>query len=869
MKQWHALTIEETKSVLAKQHKNFDVNEIKDVESSNWYVILLRQFTNILILVLLLATLLSFFLGDIVDAMAILAIVLFNGLLGFIQEWKAQTAIKNLKNMLTTKCRVIRNGLEQVIDVKTLIPGDYVLLNAGNIVPADIRLTTVVDLMMNEATLTGESEPITKTTERLPEETLVTDRKNMAFMGTHIISGQGQGLVVAIGMNTEFGRIAELTESIIEEKTALQKQLSVIGKQLGFLALTISAVVILIGVLAGLDLIRMLMTGISLAVSAIPEGLPAVVTIALALGARAMAKKKALLRHLQAAETLGAVSIICTDKTGTLTKNEMNVQNIWLFGKIIEITGVGYNPHGTFVVDDQAINPQSIPGLILLLDTGRKCNHARIIQEGEEWKIIGSPDEAALIVAAAKSGLSEVPQSHIINEFTFDSIRKRMTVIEETEDCQIIHIKGAPEVILPLCDYYVHEDKEYELNTESRNKIEAAYIDFAQNGLRTLALARKTTQKQLHLSVNEAESHLVFLGIIGLVDPPREEVPKALEIAKNAGIKVIMITGDSPVTAKAIANQIGLSIDHVITSSELNIMSDKTLKNLLQQNALFARTMPEDKFRIVRLLQNQGQLVAMTGDGVNDAPALKQADIGIAMGIRGTDVARSVADIVLLDDNFASIIDAVKEGRRQYANIRKFVLYLASSNLGEVLAILINLMLSGGLIVIPVQILWINLVTDSATALSLSVERAEKGVMNRPPRQADQPIFDRMSLTLLILFGSYIGIITFLLYQFYLPQSYALANTIAFTTLVVMSNVHTLNFRSFYKPITEIGWLSNKWILIAIFSMLGLQIMAIYTHGLQRVLHTVPLSIIHWGVILFCALPIFLIPELYKMIKNK
>ncbi len=330
-----------------------------------------------------------------------------------------------------------------------------------------------------------------------------------------------------------------------------------------------------------------------------------------------------------------------------------------------------------------------------------------------------------------------------------------------------------------------------------------------------------------------------------------------------------MITGDSPVTAKAIANQIGLSIDQVITSSELKAMNDKTLRNVLRQNVLFARTIPEDKFRIVRLLQNQDQLVAMTGDGVNDAPALKQADIGIAMGIRGTDVARSVADIILLDDNFASIIDAVKEGRRQYANIRKFVLYLTSSNLGEVLAIIINLILSGGLIMIPVQILWINLVTDSATALSLSVEHAEKDIMHRPPRQADKPIFDRMSLILLILFGFYIGIITFSVYQFYLSQSYALANTIAFTTLVVMSNIHTLNFRSFYKPITEVGWLSNKWILMAILCMLGLQVMAIYTPGLQRILHTVPLSIMHWVVILLCALPIFLIPEFYKVIKNR
>lgn len=869
MKQWHALTIDETKNVLEKQHTHFDANEIKDVESTHWYVILIRQFTNFLILVLLLATLLSFFLGDIVDAMAILAIILFNGFLGYIQEWKAQTVIKKLKNMLTTQCRVIRNGLEQVIDVKKLIPGDYVVLNTGNIVPADIRLATVTDLMINEAALTGESEPVSKITTCLPEETLITDRKNIAFMGTYVISGHGQGLVVDIGMNTEFGRIAQLTGSIIEETTVLQKQLSVIGQQLGILSLMISVVVILIGVLSGLDLINMLMTGVSLAVSAIPEGLPAVVTIALAIGARTMAHKKVLLRHLQAAETLGAVSIICTDKTGTLTQNEMNVQKIWLFAKTLDITGMGYNPHGKFIINGQAVNPQSIYELMLLLDTGRKCNHARILQVEEEWKIIGSPDEAALMVAAVKSGLSQDHQSHIINEYTFDSVRKRMTVIEEKENYQIVHVKGAPELILPLCQYYLLGDKESKLTPDSRNTIENAYIHFAQNGLRTLALARKVVPKPIHLSMEEAESNLVFIGMVGLVDPPRKEVPNALETAKNAGIKVIMITGDSPVTAKAIANQIGLSMDKVITSSELIKTNDKNLSTLLKKNVLFARTIPEDKFRIVKLLQKQGHVVAMTGDGINDAPALKQADIGIAMGIRGTDVARSVADIVLLNDNFTSIIDAVKEGRRQYVNIKKCVLYLTSSNLGEVLAILINMLLSGGLIVIPVQILWINLVTDSATALSLSVECAEKGIMHRPPRQIDKPIFDRISLILLALFGSYIGVVTFLVYQFYLSQSYALANTIAFTTLVVMSNIHTLNFRSFYKPIIAIGWLSNKWILIAIFSMVGLQVMAIYTPGLQRSLHTVPLSITHWGIILLCALPIFLLPELYKVIKAK
>ncbi|QLZ68522.1 cation-translocating P-type ATPase [Legionella sp. PC1000] len=867
MKQWHALTIEETEKLLAKE-THYGINELKDIESVYWYHILVRQFTNILILALLLATILSFILGDMIDAIAILVIIIFNGLLGFIQEWKAHTAIQKLKKMLSPKCRIIRDGKEEIIHANKLIPGDRVLLDAGNIVPADIRLIRAVNLMVNEAALTGESAPIAKITKPLPKETILLERKNMAYMGTHVVNGHGQGLVVAIGMNTEFGRIAKMTGTIIEEKTTLQKQLSNLGRQFGFLALFISATVILIGMLFGHDIINLLLTGVSLAVATIPEGLPAVVTIALAVGARAMSHKKALLRQLQAAETLGAVSVICTDKTGTLTKNEMKVQKIWLQGEFIDITGTSYEPKGEFIAKGQSIDPKSIPGLIVLLDTGRKCNHARIHQEETSWKAIGSPDEAALIVAALKSGLSQEYQSHFINEFTFDSTRKRMSIIEETEECQIVHVKGAPEVILPLCTHYLTRDNEIKLMSQYQLIIEKAYNNFAEEGLRTLALARKVIPKQAELTVDEAESNLTFLGIVGLIDPPRKEVPDALETAKKAGIKVIMITGDSPVTAHAIAKQIGLNIQKIVTSSELEKINDNNLNLLLKEDILFARTIPKDKLRIVSLLQKQGQLVAMTGDGVNDAPALKQADIGIAMGIRGTDVARSVADIVLLDDNFASIIAAVKEGRRQYTNIRKFVLFLASSNIGEALAVLINIMLSGRLIMVPIQILWINLITDSATALSLSVEEAEKDIMSTHPRQANQSILDRTSFFLLGLFGSYIGIVTFLIYKFYSSQSYALANTIAFTTLAVMSNIHALNFRNLYKPIKEIGWFSNKWILIAISSMLGLQIAAIYTPGLQRILHTVPISIMNWSVIIICSLPLFLLPELYKYLKN-
>ncbi|QBR83719.1 HAD family hydrolase [Legionella israelensis] len=869
MKAWHALSVEETREELAKDTQKYGPNELEEIETTRWYTMLARQFTNILILVLILATVLSFFIGDVVDALAILAIIIFNGLLGFVQEWKAETAIKNLKKILSPKCYIIQDDEKKEVDVKDLKPGDCVFLEAGNVVPADIRLSKSINLMINEASLTGESTSISKQTEAVSEQTPLANRKNMAYMGTHVVNGHGRGFVVAIGMDTEFGRIAELTGEIEESKTQLQKQLSVLGRQFGILALAASAVITLLGIMANRDILQMLMTGISLAVSAIPEGLPAVVTIALALGVRAMAKKKALMRRLQAAEALGVVSIICTDKTGTLTKNEMKIEKIWLPDRTIEITGVGYELEGDFKENQKTIDPSSQSDLMALLNTGLKCNHAKINKEKDRFKVEGSPDEAALIAAAVKSGLNQEHKGNITSEFTFDSNRKRMSVIEESKDERVVHVKGAPEVILKLSSHVLIADKKEKLNEKSQKKIEKAYIDFAEQGLRTLALARKTLSKDEVIDIDKAETDLTFLGIAGLLDPPRKAVPDALKKAKAAGIKIIMITGDSPLTAKAIAGQIGLKIEKTLTSSDLQDLSDEQLASLLKKEVLFARTIPKDKFRIVKLLQAQGDLVAMTGDGVNDTPALKQADIGIAMGIRGTDVARSVADIVLSDDNFASIIAAVEEGRRQYDNIRKFVLFLTSSNIGEMLAILINMIAGGPLILIPIQILWINLVTDSASAVSLSIEQAEKDIMERKPRKPEQPIITRLSFFLLGLFGSYIGIMTFILYQFYLNQSQALANTVAFTALVFMSNLHALNFRNLQNPIADIGWFSNKWLLIAILAMLSLQVLAIYLPWLQMILHTVPLSLFEWPVIILAALPLFLIPEFYKWLRKK
>lgn len=871
MKQWHTLSIDETRNALTSiATEKHGANRLDDKKELRWYNLLARQFQGLLILILIIAAALSFFIGDKLDAMAIFAVILLNALLGFIQEWKAENTLNNLKKMLAPRCRVIRDGHEQDINAETLILGDHVLLTAGSAVPADIRLTDVTELKADESALTGESMPVRKQTETLPENTGISGRNNIVWMGTHIVNGHGTGLVVATGMKTEFGRIAKLTGGIEETMTPLQTRLNGLARQLSALALLSSFAVVIIGLLGGKSMIDMMMTGISLAVAAIPEGLPAVVTITLALGSGMMARKKALLRNLQAAETLGAVSVICTDKTGTLTKNEMTVQKIWLHDGQIDVSGAGYAPIGQFSRDGHIFDPQTLPDLNALLRTGYICNHARIIKEGDTWRAIGSATEAALIVTAKKAGIVHNPSSSIITEYPFNSSRKRMSVIEKAGDSSFVaHVKGAPEVLLPLCGRIMTGSGEKEMTHDMRRQIIDAYTGFSRDGLRTLALARKSISSTIGIDEISTESELVFLGVVGVTDPPRPEVFAALTKAKQAGIRVIVITGDSPETATTIAREIGLSVTRAVTSAEIKNLTDAELSLLLKEDILFARAVPEDKFRIVSLLQKLGHLTAMTGDGVNDAPALKQSDVGIAMGIRGTDVARGAADIVLMDDNFASIISAIEEGRRQYANIQKFVRFLTAHNIGEVLAIFFNIVLGGPLILIPIQILWINLVTDTVTALSLSVEKAEKNIMHKLPRTADHAILGKSSVMLLAMTGLYVGLATLGLFQFYLGTSYAIANTVALTTTVISAQILVFSFRCLDGPISSIGWFSNPWLLVAITTQIGLQVTAVYVPAFQKILHTAPLTGANWCLILLVSLPLFIAPEIYKTLKQK
>ncbi|NIP38593.1 MAG: HAD-IC family P-type ATPase [Candidatus Dadabacteria bacterium] len=853
-----------------KRLSEYGPNLIRSVNKQPWHTVFVRQFKDVLILILIVAAAVAVVVGEINDAITITIIVTLNGILGFVQEWKAEKAIEALQRMMEPVCNVVRNGASSTIEAKNLVPGDIVLLETGDRVPADLRIAEQLNLKADESVLTGESLSVNKSADAVSKNSPLSERSSIAWMGTTITNGRARCVVVATGMETEFGRIARLTETIKREKTPLQNKLGILGKQLGAMALIISSLVAASGFILGKELLNMFFTGVALAVAIVPEGLPAVVTVTLALGIRSMVRRRALLRRLQAGETLGSATVICTDKTGTLTKNQMTLQKIWLQGGEVEVTGIGYKPEGVFQKDGNRINPDQHHDLMTLLQTGLNCNHSSIALDGDRWYAIGEPTESALVVAAMKAGLDTRQDKRFISEFSFNSIRKRMTIVEQSPESLVAHVKGAPEVIIERSSKILDIDKEKPITDTELKKINDAYKKFAEMGLRTLALARRQLPKGIELEEEKVECELTLIGIVGIIDPPRAEVPNAIRLAHSAGIKEIMITGDASATALAIARMIGMKANRAISGEELCSMDNEALKNVLSEEVLFARTTPEDKLMIVKMLQDMGHVVGMTGDGVNDAPALKRADIGIAMGLRGTEVAKGASDIVLTDDNFASIIGAVEEGRRQYDSIQKFVRYLLSSNTGEVIAIFMNIILGGPLILLPVQILWMNLITDGVTAVALGLEPAEKGIMQRPPRKTNEPILNRPGITKIAVLGSYMGAVTLLLFYDYLydsdPQTVLKAQTVAFTGLIILEKINVLNFRALRAPLFKIGYLTNPWILVAMFAMIGLQVCAVYIPFLQDALHTVPLSLADWGVIMISAVPIFIIFEVYKIV---
>ncbi|MBC58442.1 MAG: ATPase P [Confluentimicrobium sp.] len=842
-----------TGAEVAAQRAIHGWNELPRPKRVSPLVLFLRQFTGVFILILFIAAGIALALGDAIDTIAILLVVLLNGILGFVQEWRAENAIEALRNMLSPNARALRDGREQHIQARELVPGDLVILDAGDRVPADLRLTSDVQLLVDESVLTGESLPVDKT---------ASDEDPRLFMGTSVVAGRAEGIVQAIGAKTEFGQIARMTGSVRERPTPLQIQLGKLSRQLGLGAVGIALVIVVIGVLTGREPVEMFMTGLSLAVALVPEGLPAVVTITLALGASAMARQKALARRLKAIETLGAASVICTDKTGTLTENKMTAATIWMPGKTYSVTGTGYDPAGHIARDGLRVRAEDDAALAALLETAITCNHARLFHSPDGWTMIGEPTEAALVTLAYK-GWAPIPDPQdTVLEIPFSSARKRMSLIARSGDETVMHVKGAPEEILGACSAVISETGPVPLDIPTRRAAEEAFERLAAEGLRVIAIARKPATAAAEDTPDE--DGLVLLGLVGLIAPPRPEVRAAIRGARLAGVRVIMITGDSPVTARAIAGQLGLDVGQCVTGPELEQKTDAELTAILADSVLFARTTPEHKFRIVQALQAQQQVVAMTGDGVNDAPALKQADIGVSMGIRGTDVAKDASDIVLLDDNFATIVRAIAEGRRQFDNVRKFVGYLLSSNAGEVVAITANLFLGGPLIFLATQILWMNLITDGVTAIALGLEKSEPGQMQRPPRRMGMPIVGRGGLMVIAAFGLYTGSASLFVFYTFLPQGEAVARTAAFTAMVVFEKMSVFAFRSLDQPCLRIGWFSNPYLLLALVAMLGAQVAAVFWPPLQILLQTAPLGAAHLGWIVALALPLVAVPEFVK-----
>ena len=840
----------------AKRLQAYGPNALAEARSTPVWHIFLRQFTGLLVLLLVGAAFVALLLGEQVDSIAIGLVVVLNGVLGFVQEWRAETALAALRKMLALKARVIRDQVLIEIDRREVVPGDLILLDAGDQVPADAELISALQLRVDESVLTGESVPVDKSLN--PE-----GNANLVMMGTHVVAGRAEALVTATGPHTDFGKIATLTGSVSEKETHLSRQLGRLGGQLGIAALGLGAAIALVGILVGRDVIDMVMTGLSMAVAIVPEGLPAVVTISLALGAAAMARQKVLARRLQAIETLGSTSVICTDKTGTLTENMMTTEVLWIAGRNFDAVGTGYDPAGRILSEGQPIRYGANGNLDAALEVMVGCTHARLHREGSQWTMVGDPTEGALLTFAYK-GWTSMPVGDALSEIPFSSERKRMSVVRWQGDKLVQLAKGAPEQILEVCSHWRGPEGTEPLTDPDRKRIEEAYAEMAGNGLRVIALARREVEQ-----AEVKEEALEFLGLVGMVDPPRPEVRAAIRACRSAGIRVIMVTGDGPLTARAIAKKLDLPVQRVVTGAEFEDIDDTHLAEILEERALFARTSPEHKMRLIRILQDQGQIVAMTGDGVNDAPALKKADIGVAMGTRGTDVAKDAADLVLLDDNFATLERAVREGRRQFANIQRFVRYLLSSNAGEVVAILVNLALGGPLIFLPTQILWMNLVTDGVTALTLGLEPATPDQMEKPPRSPKTGILDRTALWMILAFGAYTGSASLYLFHTFLPDGETLARTAAFSGMVLFEKVSVFAFRSFSRPCWRLGWFSNPLLVLALVSMVGAQIAAVYWEPLQTLLRTAPLGWEHWQMICLLAAPIIIVPELIKTIRDK
>jgi len=880
-RRWHARSPEEALAELASSATGLTAaeverrlarhgpNELAAGRRVTALSLLVEQFKNILVLVLLIAIALSAFLGHGVEAIAIAVIVVFAVALGFVQEYRAEHALEALRRMAAPEATVVRDGQEAKVPARALVPGDVLVLRAGDKVAADARLLEAVNLQADEAPLTGESVPIAKQAAALPEGDLpVGDRVNMVHGGTAITYGRGRGVVVATGSGTEFGRIAQLLSTVEVARTPLQANLDRIGRLLARAAVVIVVLIVALGLARGQPFVEMLVFGIALAVAVVPEALPAVITISLAIGVQRLVKRNALVRRLAAAETLGSTSIICSDKTGTLTKDQMTVRAVHADRRTFAVTGAGYDPVGEFQLDGQAVAvPAEAQDLLLAAALASDAQLGFTPADG--WRVRGDPTEGALLVAARKAGLDDKAvldqRFPRVDEVPFTSESKRMTTLHRTAGGTVAYVKGAPEVVLPACSRVLGADGERDLADPERQGLRGVVESMARGALRVLAVARKPADRAA-----AAELDLTLLGLVGMIDPPRPEARAALDRCVEAGVKVVMITGDHPLTARAIAGELGFGRGELIAGPELARLSDADLARRAPEVAVFARVSPADKLRIVGAYQKHGHVVAMTGDGVNDAPALKKADIGIAMGVTGTEVSKEAAGMTLTDDNFASIVGAVEEGRRIFANIKKYLMYLLSSNVGE-----IGLMAGAAIAGLPlplsaVQILYVNLATDGLPALALALDPPDDDLMRRPPRDARRGVFTRPVVTLILAGGVWSALLNLGVFAWALGsgRSEAEAMTMCFVSLVLVQFVKAYSFRSETHSILHRPF-ANGWLDLAVAWEVALLLLIVYLPALNRPFGTFALPLVDWVIVAGAALTVAPVLEAAKALVRR
>jgi len=844
-------------------------NELQRGKKTPPLLAFLRQFLSPLIYVLLAAAIISVIVEHFIDAGVITGVLLLNAVIGFIQETRAEKAMEALMEMAAPKAKVRRDGNIKSLPAREIVPGDILLFETGDKVPADARLIEASNLKVNEATLTGESMPVDKRTTALSESVPVAERKNTLYMGTIITNGRATAVVVRTGMSTEMGKIATSIQEVKPEKTPLQKNIGKLSRYIVAIFLGVCGLLVAVGLLKGLGWLEVFLLAVAAAVSAIPEGLPAVVTVVLAIGMRIMAGRNVIIRKLVAVETLGSATVICSDKTGTLTLNEMTVRRLYVGGQWIEVTGEGYEPEGEFRWNGQILSPENEQQLTLLLRIGALCNDALLTSEDKCCSIIGDPTEGALVVAAAKAGMDKEKLEKTfprLDEIPFQSEKQYMATLHPKDGGRVAYVKGAAEKLLSLSKHFLKGEEVVSLEEADAEAIMEATTSMAQEAMRVIAIAYvELPQEWEELKDKDIRGNLVFVGLAGMADPPRDEAKEAVRLCRQAGIKVVMITGDHKVTAESIARQLDLPSGKTVTGAELQRMSAQELAREVEDISVFARIEPLHKLKIVNALKSKGHVVAMTGDGVNDAPALKAANIGIAMGITGTDVAKEASDMVLADDNFASVVAAVEEGRTIFNRLRNVIFFLLSTNLGELLALILTIFFVGKAPLLAVQIIWINLLTDTAVGVPLGFESKSGDELKQPPRHPEVGLIFPGLLLRIGFLSTLMGVSIFLIFN-WAQQRMSLeeARTLAFCSMVAFEWFRAFNARSDEYTIFRLGVFRNRWLIISISVAILLQLAVVYVPFLQVAFRTVPLGIEKWGIAILAGGTLFSIEEIRK-----